>query len=308
MVDTARSADGTKIAYERTGDGPVLILAGGALDNRHSADALVPLLAEKFSVVTFDRRGRGDSTDTSPYAPAREVEDLKALIDAVGGSAMIFGHSSGAVLALEAAADGAAITWLAVNEPPYLTGNAETGSATLREIEAALDAGDRGTAVEIFIRGTGAPFDPAMKTQPWFAGLEAVAHKLPYDLALVGDSSVPVDRLAKYHRPNTRPLRRRQSRVGCSVDRRSHRRHPGCHPESARGPDTRGRPCGASASPYRLLRLSGVRPFSDMKPRGANPCKLIELRARASRAPRPSPVADEPRRRRQWGVSAAGGA
>lgn len=201
MVETARSADGTKIAYERTGDGPVLILAGGALNNRHSADALVPLLAGKFSVITFDRRGRGDSTDTPPYSPAREVEDLKALIDAVGGSAMIFGHSSGAVLSLEAAADGAAITRLAVNEPPYLTGNAETGSATLREIEAALGAGDRGTAVEVFIRRTGVPFDPAMKTQPWFVGLEAVAHTLPYDLALVGDSSVPVDRLAKITAP-----------------------------------------------------------------------------------------------------------
>jgi pimeloyl-ACP methyl ester carboxylesterase len=201
MVDTALSADGTTIAYERRGDGPVLILIGGALNNRHSADALVPRLAEKFSVVAFDRRGRGDSTDTPPYAPAREVEDLKTLIDAVGGSAMVFGHSSGAVLALEAAADGAAITRLAVNEPPYLTGNAETERSSVREIEAALDAGDRGTAVEIFIRGTGAPFDPAVKTQPWFAGLEAVAHTLPYDLALVGDSSVPVDLLAKITAP-----------------------------------------------------------------------------------------------------------
>ena len=201
MAETARSADGTRIAYERTGDGPVLILAGGALNNRHSADALVPHLVERFSVVAFDRRGRGDSSDTPPYAPAREVEDLKALIDAVGGSAMVFGHSSGAVLSLEAAADGAAITRLAVNEPPYLTGNAETAGATLRRIEAALDAGDRGTAVEIFIRATGAPFDPAIKTQPWFGGLEAVAHTLPYDLALVGDSSVPVERLAKITAP-----------------------------------------------------------------------------------------------------------
>jgi pimeloyl-ACP methyl ester carboxylesterase len=201
MVETACSADGTKIAYERTGDGPVLILVGGALNNRHSADALVPHLAENFSVVAFDRRGRGDSTDTPPYAPAREVDDLNALIDAVGGSAMVFGHSSGAVLSLEAAAAGAAITRLAINEPPYLTGNAETGSATMREVKVALDAGDRGTAVEIFIRTTGVPFDPAMKTQPWFAGVEAVAHTIPYDLALVGDSSVPVDRLAKITAP-----------------------------------------------------------------------------------------------------------
>lgn len=201
MVETARSADGTKIAYERTGVTPVLILVGGALNNRHSADALVPLLKERFSVVTFDRRGRGDSTDTPPYAPAREVEDLKALIEAVGGSAMVFGHSSGAVLSLEAAAAGAAITRLAVNEPPYLTGDAETGSATVRDVEAALEAGDRGTAVEIFIRTTGVPFDPAMKTQPWFVAMEAVAHTIPYDLALVGDSRVPVDRLAKITAP-----------------------------------------------------------------------------------------------------------
>ena len=201
MVETARSADGTKIVYERTGDGPFLILVGGALNNRHSADALVPHLAQNFSVVAFDRRGRGDSTDTPPYAPAREVEDLKALIEAVGGSAMVFGHSSGAVLSLEAAAAGAAITRLAVNEPPYLTGNAETRSATLREVEAALEARDRATAVEIFIRTTGVPFDPAMKTQPWFVAMEAVAHTIPYDLALVGDSSVPVDRLAKINAP-----------------------------------------------------------------------------------------------------------
>lgn len=201
MVENALSADGTRIAYERTGDGPVLILVGGALNNRHSADALVPHLADNFSVVAFDRRGRGDSTDTRPYAPAREVDDLKALIEAVGGSAMVFGHSSGAVLSLEAAAAGVAITRLAINEPPYLTGNAETRSATMRDVEAALEAGDRGTAVEIFIRTTGVPFDPAMKTQPWFVALEAVARTIPYDLALVGDSSVPVDQLAKITAP-----------------------------------------------------------------------------------------------------------
>jgi pimeloyl-ACP methyl ester carboxylesterase len=114
---------------------------------------------------------------------------------------MVFGHSSGAVLSLEAAAAGAAITRLAVNEPPYLTGNAETRSATVREVEAALEAGDRATAVEIFIRTTGVPFDPAMKTQPWFSAMEAVAHTIPYDLALVGDSSVPVDRLARISAP-----------------------------------------------------------------------------------------------------------
>jgi pimeloyl-ACP methyl ester carboxylesterase len=111
---------------------------------------------------------------------------------------MVFGHSSGAVLSLEAAAAGAAISRLAVYEPPYLTDTTggEGVRVQLAEIQAALSAGDRVSAVEIFIRGTGAPYDPTMKDQPWFSALTAVAHTLPYDLALVGDSSVPVDRLA----------------------------------------------------------------------------------------------------------------
>jgi pimeloyl-ACP methyl ester carboxylesterase len=198
MVETTRSADGTTIAYERTGNGPVLILAGGALNNRHSAAALVPLLESSFSVITFDRRGRGDSGDSPPYAPAREVEDLVALITAAGGTAGVYGHSSGAVLALEAAAAGAAMTRLAVYEPPYFTDDTggEESSATTREIQAALDAGDPGKAVEIFLRSTGAPFDDAIKESPWWPNMTAVAHTLPYDMALVGDSTVPVDRLA----------------------------------------------------------------------------------------------------------------
>jgi pimeloyl-ACP methyl ester carboxylesterase len=199
VTESARSADGTNIAYDRVGDGPVLILAGGALSNRHGAGDLVPLLAKTFSVVTYDRRGRGESTDTPPYAPAREVEDLKALIGSVGGSAMVHGHSSGAVLALEAAAAGASITRLAVYEPPYLTdptGGEESGT-TARKIQDTLDAGDASAAVEVFIRGTGAPFDPAMKESPSWAAMVAVANTLPYDMALVGDSSVPTERLAK---------------------------------------------------------------------------------------------------------------
>ena len=203
MTDTARSADGTQIAYDRTGEGPVLILVGGAFSDRHGAAALVPLLSGNFSVVTVDRRGRGDSTDTPPYAPAREVEDLTALIAAVGGTAYVHGHSSGAVLALEAAAVGAPITRLSVYEPPYLTDRSggEEASATARKIQDALDAEDRDTAVETFIRSTGAPFDPAMKASPWWPNMVVVAHTLPYDMALVGDSTVPTERLAKIRVP-----------------------------------------------------------------------------------------------------------
>jgi pimeloyl-ACP methyl ester carboxylesterase len=203
MAYTTRSADGTTIVYERTGDGPALILVGGALGNRHSAGPFVPPLAEQFSVISYDRRGRGDSGDTPPYAPACEIEDLKALIDANGGSASVYGHSSGGVLALETAAAGAAITRLAVYEPPYLTRppGDDTAGTTLAKINAALAAGDRATAVETFMRSTGAPFDPASREQPWWPTLEAVAHTLPYDMAIVGDGKVPAERLAKINIP-----------------------------------------------------------------------------------------------------------
>jgi len=197
MTEKTRSADGTEIAYDRTGDGPVLVLLGGAFSDRHGADALVSLLIASFSVVTVDRRGRGDSGDTPPYAPAREVEDIWAVIDAVGGEAYVHGHSSGAILALEAAADGAPISRLSVYEPPYVTDHAGGEPAdAARRIQDALDAGDRDGAAEAFIRNTGAPFDPAMKQSPWWPSMRALAHTLPYDLALVGDGHVPAERLA----------------------------------------------------------------------------------------------------------------
>ena len=123
MIDFQSSADGTKIAFERTGEGPALIIVGGALNSRRSADVLVPWLAPHFTVFAYDRRGRGESSDSPPYSPDREIEDLEALIAAAGGSAYAYGHSSGAILALEAAAAGAAISKLAAYEPPYLTGN-----------------------------------------------------------------------------------------------------------------------------------------------------------------------------------------
>ena len=203
MTETTTSADGTTIAFERAGAGPAVIVVGGAMNHRHSDGGLVPLLAHRFTVVTYDRRGRGDSGDTLPYAPAREIEDLTALIDAVGGSAMVFGHSSGAMLGLETAAAGASISKLAVYEPPYLSdpSRGATARTAAEGIRAALDAGDRAEAVAIFIRNTGAPFDPALKDAPWFGGLTALAHTLPYDMELVGDSSVPAERLARISVP-----------------------------------------------------------------------------------------------------------
>ncbi|MDQ6746688.1 MAG: alpha/beta hydrolase [Candidatus Dormibacteraeota bacterium] len=202
MTDTATSADGTKIAYDRTGEGPALILIGGALSGRHGGAPLAAQLTSQFSVVTVDRRGRGDSGDTPPYLPAREVEDLTAVIEANGGSAHVYGHSSGGVLALEAAAAGAPITKLAVYEPPYLTRDPVAPEpTTAADVQSALDGGDPGAAVEIFMRSTGAPWDPAMKETPWWPALLGVAHTLPYDLALVGDGQVPAERLAKVSMP-----------------------------------------------------------------------------------------------------------
>ncbi|MET3923603.1 alpha/beta hydrolase [Arthrobacter sp. UYEF20] len=198
MTEFQISPDGTKIAFERSGAGPALIVVGGALNSRRSADMLVPLLAPHFTVYAYDRRGRGESTDTASYSPDREVEDLKALIDAAGGSAYAYGHSSGAILVLEAAGAGASISKLAVYEPPYLAGNApgEPWQIFRDRVQAALDTGDRGGAVEMFIRHTGSDFDEGMKTMPWWPGILSVAHTLPHDLALTGDGSVPAERLS----------------------------------------------------------------------------------------------------------------
>src|SRR5258708_31865253 len=119
-VSTVRSRDGTTIALERLGNGPPLILVVGAFNERATGLPLANFLAPQFSVFTYDRRGRGDSGDTAPYAIDREVEDLDALIAHTGGTAAVFGYSSGALLALKAAARGLAITRLALYEPPFM--------------------------------------------------------------------------------------------------------------------------------------------------------------------------------------------
>lgn len=171
MIQTVQSADGTTIAYELAGSGPALILVGGALNNRHSAASLVPLLADAFTVVSYDRRGRGDSTNTPPYAVDREVEDLRALAAAADGPVHLYGHSSGGILSLEAAAAGGKVRSLA-------------------------DSGRGSEAVEAFFRHAGAGFDPGMTRAPWWPALVSLAHTLPYDLTLSADGGVPADRFA----------------------------------------------------------------------------------------------------------------
>jgi pimeloyl-ACP methyl ester carboxylesterase len=200
MFQTVQSTDGTTIAFEKTGTGPALVIVGGAFNTRLSPGALVPLLAAHYSVNVYDRRGRGDSADTQPYAIAREIDDLAAVIVAAGGSAMVYGHSSGAVLALEAAAAGLPITKVIAYEPPFTAEeNAQDSLGWGDHVLAALTADDREKAATTFLLGIGA--DPqgvaAMTRQPWWPGMLAVAHTLRYDLALVGDGLVHPGRLGK---------------------------------------------------------------------------------------------------------------
>lgn len=200
---TTQSADGTSIAYQSSGSGPAVVLVGGALNNRHSAAPLAALLEPRFTVYAYDRRGRGESSDTPPWSMAREVEDLRAVIDAAGGSACVYGHSSGAILALESAAGGAPVTRLAVYEPPYLTQDkSNEAQARLPErLDRALEEGDRAKAVELFIRYTGGNFDEGIKAMPWWPALLELAHTLPYDVAITGDGAVPVERLRTINVP-----------------------------------------------------------------------------------------------------------
>jgi pimeloyl-ACP methyl ester carboxylesterase len=189
------SRDGTVIAYDVRGQGPALVLVGGAFSYRGYPQTvkLAELLAQRHTVVTYDRRGRGDSTDTAPYAVGREIEDLEALIEAVGGSARVWGQSSGAVLALHAAAAGSAIERLAVYQPPF---SVDAGShvpppAFAERLDDLLAAGRRGAAVRWFMtKGMGmpAPLAYAFGLLPLWSRLTALAHTLPYDLSVMGDT------------------------------------------------------------------------------------------------------------------------
>src|SRR5215211_6284615 len=157
---SVRSADGTRVALERVGDGPPLILVEAALHYRafSSFGGLVPLLSRDFTVYTYDRRGRGESADTKPYSPDREVEDLEALIAEAGGSAHLCGYSSGALLAMRAAARGLPLSRMALLEPPLQDERAGSSQSDLTtELAELIGAGRNGAAVEHFHRSIGVP-------------------------------------------------------------------------------------------------------------------------------------------------------
>jgi pimeloyl-ACP methyl ester carboxylesterase len=194
---TAISKDGTTIAYERCGSGPALIVVDGALCSRAFGPSakLAAALSQSFTVFTYDRRGRGNSSDTPPYSVAREVEDLDALIDAAGGSAAVLGLSSGAALALEAAAAGVTISKVLAYEPPYVHDGGEHGGDHEAQLKRLLDGGRRGAAVTYFMTDmVGAPSAMVfvMKLMPWiWRKLEAAAPTLPYDAAIMSGFRIP---------------------------------------------------------------------------------------------------------------------
>ena len=203
-MEEVTSKDGTTIAFDRSGEGPPLLLVGGALSDRSAAAELASLLARRFAVIAYDRRGRGDSGDTAPYAIDREVEDIESLIVAAGGRVSMCGHSSGAVLALEAARTlPDQITKLALYEPPLIVDDsrAPLPEDFVTRLDALSSADRRGDAVAYFLTtGPGIPAEVVarMRQEPLWASFESIAHTLAHDGTIVreatGGSPAPLRR------------------------------------------------------------------------------------------------------------------
>lgn len=223
------SKDGTRITFEQSGQGPALIMVVGAFNDRTTGMPLGQLLEPRFTVFNYDRRGRGDSGDTLPYTVEREIEDLDALIHEAGGSAYVFGYSSGAVLAMRAAAQGLAITRMALYEPPLLldppsddsksTGHISTANgqrieassshafspqALAPQLAELIAQGRRGDAVELFqTQGVGIPMEIVVQTRnaPFRPALERMAHTLVYEMTILGDMPSPAEIIASAAAP-----------------------------------------------------------------------------------------------------------
>jgi pimeloyl-ACP methyl ester carboxylesterase len=209
-VEKVHSKDGTTIAFDRLGDGPLVIVVGGATCDRAMTRPLAEQLAQHFGVINYDRRGRGDSGDTKPYAVEREIEDLAALITEAGGTVSVYGHSSGAGLALHAAAHGLPISKLVLHEPPYVPDGEEERRISreyAEKLKTLLAEGRCGDAVELFMTTVGTPQEMVdqMRNEPWWAGLEAIAPTLAYDSEVMGDLSkggtIPTDLLGRVTLP-----------------------------------------------------------------------------------------------------------
>jgi len=207
-MGTVQSADGTTIAFETWGDGQPLIMVDGATAHRAVSQLNAPvgeLLGDAFRLYAYDRRGRGESGDTAPYAVEREIEDLAAVIDEAGGSALVCGFSSGGVLCLDAAAAGLPITKLALFEPPFVVDDSRPPlpGDYVERLDAANAAGRPGDAVEVFMTaavGMPAEFVGGMRQGPFWPALEAVAPTIAYDGRIMGTTMsgapLPTDRWA----------------------------------------------------------------------------------------------------------------
>jgi pimeloyl-ACP methyl ester carboxylesterase len=189
MTSYVTSRDGTRIAYDRLGEGPPVVIVGGIFCTRATMHDLAEQLADRFTAINYDRRGRGESGATAPYAVEREVEDIDALIAAAGGTAAIYGHSSGAGLALRASAHGVPVTRLVLHEPPF-GGDDDDSVRSARELAESVRtelAEDRpGDAIGLFFSGAGMPPEmvEAMSTDP---DMLAVAPTMLHDLEVMGD-------------------------------------------------------------------------------------------------------------------------
>ena len=200
-MDKVTSSDGTSIAFDRLGDGPPVIVVCGAMCDRALMRPTAEELAKYFTVFNYDRRGRGDSGDTTPYAVEREIEDIAALMDEAGGTVSVYGHSSGAGLVLHAAAHGLPVAKIALHDPPYAPDDEEARQSAREygeNLKAMLSEDRRGDAVELFMKMVGMPQEmvEGMRQTPRWAELEAMAPTLAYDSEIMGDiardGTVPV--------------------------------------------------------------------------------------------------------------------
>ena len=200
------SKDGTPIAFEMVGSGPAIVMVTGAITFRAidpSAASLANLLAKDFTVINYDRRGRGESGDTPPYTVEREIQDLEALIDEVGGSAFVNGISSGGALTLWAAGNLGPdkIKKVVVYEPPFAVGDHPgLPKDFVEKINMAVAENRRGDALELFMTvAVGMPAEAVkpMHQEPTLGALESIAHTIAYDGTIIGDSSLPIERLTK---------------------------------------------------------------------------------------------------------------
>jgi pimeloyl-ACP methyl ester carboxylesterase len=194
-MNTLTSADGTTIAYDRAGSGPAIVFVAGAFNLRATLAPLADALAGEFTVVTYDRRARGDSGNTKPWSIERETEDLDALIAEVGGRAHVFGFSSGAILALHAAAHGSPVDRVVCYEPPYLFGEGNAPDLPDR-LAALVDAGRTADAVVLFqLEGIRLPAEmvDTIRRTPMFPALEAMAQSVVYDSSISTGATPPAD-------------------------------------------------------------------------------------------------------------------